>query len=331
MKTKTRWSLALVAFLLLIAGCDQVGQAVPIFDWNGPQFLVFYSIFAPLNLLVAYVWRRAQSSVPSEVSDHELPRDPYQIAYLSGGARSAVQAALAELAQRREIEVSAQGHIARAQENTTAFESNAAVSDHPLEAAILRGLGVSGASSVAQLLKDVEIAEVLQNLENQLRAASLAMPKEDALRARNATLALALLAPVVGLIKIGVGLSRDRPVGYLAGMTLLAFVIALSLFVPLVFRNSRGDKALLKLRLRHTNLKSSGAYRDLALRPESGLLALGVGLYGLQILDQTPLADLNLRRHLQASSSDGGSSSDSSSDGGSGCGGGCGGCGGGGD
>ncbi|HUQ94935.1 MAG TPA: hypothetical protein VM120_24870 [Bryobacteraceae bacterium] len=60
------------------------------FDLTGPQFLVFYFVFASLILVTLDQLRRAREG---GTVDARLT-DPYQIAYLRGGKQAAIQTAL---------------------------------------------------------------------------------------------------------------------------------------------------------------------------------------------------------------------------------------------
>src|SRR5258708_14714840 len=72
------------------------------FDLTGPKFLEFYLALAVI-VLVAFRWglRRAESGEPPELPLH----DPYQIAYLRGGAAETARIAVMSLIDRRLLEV----------------------------------------------------------------------------------------------------------------------------------------------------------------------------------------------------------------------------------
>jgi uncharacterized membrane protein YgcG len=142
----------------------------------------------------------------------------------------------------------------------------------------------------------------------------------------------------LGVLKLGVGLWRDRPVGFLLMVLLFASMIGYGMLGSQPRRTRKGDKALAKLRADNaalrTTAKADGAWGTMS----SGSVAMAVALFGTGLLAASGMGDL--RTYLMPPGSGGGadvdvggdSGSDSGGgDGGSSCGGGgCGGCGGGG-
>ena len=130
---------------------------------------------------------------------------------------------------------------------------------------------------------------------------------------------IVLTVPAVGLLKIIVGLNRSQPIKFLVILVLMTLSVGLAAFGRAIRRTHRGDRTLEGFHLRHGSLRAGQA--SLA----GDAQALGIGLFGLGLLDGTPHAAL--RRALSPPRSNGGpSESCGSSCGGGFCGGG--GCGG---
>ncbi|MFN9989816.1 MAG: TIGR04222 domain-containing membrane protein, partial [Cyanobacteriota bacterium] len=127
-----------------------------------------------------------------------------------------------------------------------------------------------------------------------------------------AVILVGLLA--LGIAKIGVGISRGRPVGFLVMMCLVLSVAGLCfLFVP-VHRSRYGDQVLQEIRSRIPSAP---------VRHADPQLPLAFALLGAAILPTDTFADLKQMFTPVSSGGDGGGGC-----GGGGCGGGCGGCGG---
>ena len=145
---------------------------------------------------------------------------------------------------------------------------------------------------------------------------------------------MALLALLVGLLKIFIGLSRQRPVAILVGLCATAFVIALAAFLRRPLRSRFGDAVLRQLRVGYKGSWGRGGRLATLSAAE---FAMVLGLFGLPVLAGTEMDPLR-RALLAGSFVSTGSGAEGGGCGGSGCGGGggggcggggCGGCGGG--
>jgi hypothetical protein len=135
------------------------------------------------------------------------------------------------------------------------------------------------------------------------------------------------------LVKVMVGLSRDKPVGFLVLASVATTILSFAVFSRRPHRTRRGDAALRGLQSKNATLRTN----VLQVGPEA--LVLGVALFGLSFLGDSNLEFLSKALRPRNSGSfgtsgcggsgcGGGSSCGGSSCGGGGCGGGCGGCGG---
>lgn len=94
---------AAVVFGLMLAGC----RTVNVFDYRGEEFIQFYIIGFVLAFLASWLFiRSARAGRQERLSDQDLT-DPYEIAFLGGGGRRMVDAALAALYARQLITLGA--------------------------------------------------------------------------------------------------------------------------------------------------------------------------------------------------------------------------------
>ena len=188
------------------------------------------------------------------------------------------------------------------------------------------GTAVSAVRTAAQ--------DALDSIEASLTERGLLMPAPS--NAHLPALAVGLLVPLAGLVKILIGLSRNKPVGFLVVLVIVATATAVWAFGRRP-RLSRQGRALLS----RVCAEKSGLQIWNPTVPTD--LPLAVGLFGLGVLASTELAVVT--RDLQrvptgansntstcgglACSSGGGDAGGGSGGGDGGGGGGCGGCGGG--
>jgi uncharacterized membrane protein YgcG len=130
------------------------------------------------------------------------------------------------------------------------------------------------------------------------------------------------------VLKIYLGMMRDKPVGFIVVLTILIAIVAVGFAASRPQRSRAGDRALAQLTERHQ--------REVRA-PRGPEVALAVALVGTSALAGTAWASYHQLRQPPSSSDGGSSSTDSSSSsssnndsGSDGGGSGCGGCGGGG-
>jgi uncharacterized protein (TIGR04222 family) len=293
---------------------------------SGPEFLVWYLrafALATLAFLVSrWVLRRA--------TNH--PRgtpltDTYEIAWLSDGPRGVVRAALVNLHFRELINVSGDAVSIRETEAPRGLST--------IERAVLRAI-----ENRPKRPDEIEgrLERECAEIEARLAERGLALSPERRRMARWIPLLGMLGCFVIGVAKVGVGMSRGRPVGLLA---LLLIVSAGLIWLAARWRlraTTAGDRMLDALTYQHAALRttiesSSGvgvASADMGL----AVALFGAAAFGTMAL--SPLAEVFAPRKALASTLGGGGSGgdfgggDGGGGGGGGCGGGgCGGCGGG--
>ena len=315
---KPRWSFApsTIALGVIALVAASFVEAMPLnpLDWTGPAFLLLFLALMVASTVFAAVWRRMAAETGRGEQMHDL--DASAMAMLAGGEARVVERAVGELLTRG---------VARFDTNSRRL----AVSEVPHDLD-------DSARDLAEALRrdgDVDTVQarcraVLERLRGSLVQRGLWLDAETASRiALRSALAPGLVL-ALGIIKIGVGLSRERPVALLVVLCVVLAVVTLAFAFKRPSRSRSGDRVLAELTRRHARAMRA---------PRAGEWPIALALVGSSVLAGTAYAAFHDYRHPAGSgSSDGGSSSSDSSDsggdsGGGDSGGGCGGCGGGGD
>jgi uncharacterized protein (TIGR04222 family) len=162
-------------------------------------------------------------------------------------------------------------------------------------------------------------------LKRSMAAAGLLADIKTFRRMRGRAILPYLLLIAFGIAKCVVGVSRDRPVGFLVLLLILTTAFAILRWISLDRRTQAGKDAVDEARRETERLSIAPTM------PETGL---AVALYGPVVLAGSGFEDFHkLRDNMGGSSQSGGSCGSDGGGGGScggggGCGGGCGGCGG---
>ncbi len=302
-------------------------------DFRGPEFLAFYVAWSGAVLAILWVarsaWERRQPQTPPLrrwiVGSYPAESDAYAIALLRGGPSEAARAVLGRLVGEGYLLVD--GRQLKLPQPPPA---NAARLDS-IEEHVLRALssgasaGLPAQSAEAQAVQAMQhLAAAMQaDLEQQGLAPAGSVQQGYSLFRRLGVAALLGL----GVMKIAVGVSRDRPVGFLILLT-FAFTCVCLFVLKTPLQTFEGRQYLDWLKDSHRGLVQM---IEQGRRSGQGELALAAGIYGLTILPSFAGLLTALRPPPSSSSSSGCSSSSCSGGGcgGGGCGGGgCGGCGG---
>jgi uncharacterized protein (TIGR04222 family) len=260
--------------------------------------------------------------------------DPYHFAMLRGGVREAANAAIGALVYRGVLSVQAgRGRIH--------IEMPLAADAHPAEQAIILAFNERRSAPAREIRN--RVAEAMRPSLDRLRRLGLAPTSLQSALIRLASAAPMILLIILGLAKIGVGLSRDKPVIYLIALVAISIVLCVFIAGRKVHSTKAGAALLESLR------EQSGALRAASARPSNMLtpmeVAMAVALYGLPAIaygsyalgelstmlrrDREPYSGFVHTSSCGSSASCSSASCGGSSCGGSGCGGGggCGGCG----
>jgi uncharacterized protein (TIGR04222 family) len=284
-------------------------------DLPGPAFLAFYA-FA---LIIAHFVGKALMSRCR--SDHSAAVDlndsltPTETGVLAGGAERAIDATLVRLLRHDLIAVRPGGG---------GFEVK-----NP--AGPLQELQSQVYSEIARKNGDIDRLHKLRSTflaRAEVRLAGLGLlmapGSAEAMCVRLAKGLPFAAVIVIGAMKIGVGLSRHRPIAFLVVFVLASLLILGIKLFKLPHRSAKGDAALKSLERSNAALHATAKRRSLDLDDNS--LMVAVALFGAQVLST---GDLSWMREgfVNRSSSSSDSGSGGSCSGGCG-GGGCGGCGG---
>jgi uncharacterized protein (TIGR04222 family) len=323
---KTRYLLwSGLAVLTIACSGAMLAQGWNVFDWRGPDFLKFYLLLVIVCFGVAIGLRRFLR-VPGTAEPLAGPElDGYATAYLNGGKVLVANTLIANLIRRNAMRVDPKNRRLFSLTPKPILETEA-------EEAIYAAAESTEGSSIADVRSIAQPA--IARIADELKARGLVVPDSAAGKAVAIPLMIAMAAVVVGVIKIFVGISRDRPVGFLVFLCLVSGVIALFGFARRPLRSRKGDAVFARLRESHMGARRLG--RNVAALPTAEFAAV-VGLFGMTALAGTELDDL--RRSLQPPANGISGCGSSCGGGGGGCGGGgcgggggggCGGCGGGG-
>ncbi len=304
---------ALVLIGLVVPGC--ASQTLNVLDLSGPEFLFFYICFSALCLGAAWFTHRHLCVPQGTAALTVLPTDPYELAYLAGGTPRMLHTALVNLHAAQAVVIDNQG------ECLVTRDPQIPSGLHKVEQLVWGGISPSG-QTPARLLKN-KIAPEAEVIAERLQAAGFLSTESE--RAATIALAVALVAPLIGLIKFFVGLERHRPVGFLAILLVGSVFVVIAQFRRLkkMRRSGLGDSALRAAKKIHVEDRVG----------TSASIGLATALFGLAILPQLDLPNLKSKLTDRGIGGDGGSGCGSScgsgcGGGGGGCGSGCGGCGG---
>ncbi|MES2925108.1 MAG: TIGR04222 domain-containing membrane protein [Verrucomicrobiota bacterium] len=322
--------------------------AIPVFDWNGPEFLSFY-----LVSLIAAIWwslRRSRKALEkfNARGDAATPTDPYELAYLSGGVARAVQLAVVRLLHKELIRWKPGflgAHLIR--------NGDSPVSGLPaIESALLARVRAEGASGIPVKEACQGLDSTLKPVEVRLAAKGLRPTAEERSRASKSAILPMHLLGSIGLVKLVIGVSREKPVWFLVGFLVVTAIAAWVIASRTRRLTPAGERVLANQRTRHHIAKRAAERRETEDLP---MISDGVALFGAMSLASS-FAYAGLYQDLNritgkangaasggcssgcggisvgSSGGDSGGGGGGSDGGGSGCGGGgCGGCGGGGD
>lgn len=314
-----RRPLTLVGAWVAVIPPLAAGAAWNPLDFDGPGFLVFYSVALAMAVAGAFACRSVMRKDDSAGVDELLFEDPVAIGALREGWLGAFHAAMAGLLRSRSIVIEKKGYLFRKHHFVAKRAPND--SDGPVERAILEAAGSSEGVELSTLGQAAQ--PLAMRVEERIAAEGVLETEESFQPARLAPMLLVGMVMLIGVAKFLVGFFRDKPVGFLFFL-LLATVGFLCYFYSKPRRTLAGERLFKKLK------KQSEALRVRALLPKDdfgGLdAAMVVAVFGVDALHDTEVREL--RGAIRSTSADSGGcgSGDGDGCGGGGCGG-CGGCG----
>ncbi len=312
---------------------------VPLLDWTGPRFLGFYVV--ALLVVTIWCWRRSRRSLGRyDRQDTGVDGvDHFESAFLAAGPARVAQLAVAGLLHRGFVKWKPGLLGARLLAGEPTGNTRLPVPEKEL----LDRVNASSTKGLA--LKDVPraVAPAMRGIEVSLAAKGLRPTREERSSAGMAAVAPLIVLGGLGVLKLFIGLSRDKPVGFLAVLLFITLIVICVVWSAVPRLTVSGESLLANLRGRND------ARRRAMASPEEGgpdMVMGSLALFGPAALASMPLfepihGDLE-KLQAQAAAGSGGSGcsggmgasgcgSSGGDSGGSGCGGGgCGGCGGGG-
>jgi uncharacterized protein (TIGR04222 family) len=291
------------------------------FELRGPEFLLLYVVILIVAIAACLLMRRGMKGTSGDVPVLGSRLDPYEIAYLAGGATLATDTALATLVERKYIAVDAAGRRIIARKDLPP-------SAHSFERAVYLNTSREGVTVDTVRTNSSHSAEPLTA---RLKAHGLVLSDEKARQACLLSAALMMIVTLFGVIKLLIGLWRGRSIGFLFFLCVIAALVARYFYKARLHRTRLGDCLLGSLKQENAALEYTAKKKPSRLMGND--LAIAIGLFGISTLALTngPLRELRTALQPPPTSSSGSSgssgSSCSSSSCGGGCGGGCGGCG----
>ncbi len=310
---RMRWAGALAILPLAATGNP--------LNWSGVEFLGLYAAVLAgvisLGSMIRYAWWPEDEEPTENLT-------PEEVACLQGNDKLAIHTALARLMTTNVIQCIPFG-------SEEHFRISGPLPEQPsqLESALISKISNSQDVTLADL--HATGSPVTQSLESALRDRGWLTTEDYASTARFVPFVMTAGVAIVGAAKVAVGLSREKPVGFLTVAVVVTFVIAL-MFLKRPRVTHAVHRWLKEQRATHSPLKDVRSMSN----PTSQDVALATALFGSLALTGTvcePLQAAWLRNRKTAGSSGCGTSGCGASGcGGGGCGGGsgCGGCGGGG-
>ncbi|MFN6010115.1 MAG: TIGR04222 domain-containing membrane protein [Microcystis sp.] len=311
----------LVFLSLMITSCQIISQIPNPINFTGPEFLTFYIFLVVMGIALA-AWLRFSLCLVSTNTKQQPDLNTYEIAFLAGGNHRLIMAAITSLVKQGYVEVlKEKSPFGRTQDKLVVTGKIDAIAD-PVEKAVAQDI----------LATDGAIEQVFQkstgmkdSIRSRLEQLGLFLSDAQALKAQIYPSLIVVILLGIGLCKMAVGISRDKPVGLLLICIFGLLVLGARFFVkPQRQRSRYGEIIFNDLTNRLQHLKTANS--------SDSELVLAVALFGATVLmADMALADLyQMLTPIAAASSGSGGGSGGSDGGGSGGCGGCGGCGGGG-
>lgn len=295
---------------------------------TGPGFLWLFFAMVVIGYVMVSIYSRTRRDMPV-TSDHPLTAE--EIACLESGRPAAVNAVVARMLHMRELaSESTKSLFGLIKDVKFRAGPNPPPADQQLAQVIYQSVETR---SLSLYELQTASAEETKAVEDNLKSNGYLL--DDSQR-RDIHLVAGLTMFVVlafGITKIVIGLSRDRPVGFLI-LGCIAMVIVSVASFAFVRRTLAGDRSLEMLKIQNGDLK-----KGLDLHSISGeKIALSAALFGAAAFTDPVFSDFqaawkNARQQggwQSGSGCSGGAGCGGGGCGGGGCGGGgCGGCGGG--
>ena len=305
-----QWRHEFLALLALIVAPPALAFGLDPFEWSGPEFLGLYIVLLIVAFFGARLWRKRLCDTGQEGSAMGL--DSLQIAYLNGGESRVIDAGVAELMADDVLRWEGGKFVRGSRSPSTDSLRNL------LQVLMARQDGTKRPKPKWQF----------EPIRQALVSRGLLLDSAAEWRARLMPALVMLAVTVFGIMKVVTGMSRGKPIGFLAFLCIMAVLATIAFAKARVDRSRAGDEAMERLQSEHASVTRA---------PQDNNLGLAVALIGTTALAGTAYAGYYEARAASGGgdsssgcTSSGSSCSSSDSGGGSSCSSGCGGCGGGG-
>ena len=289
----------LVFLSLMITSCQIISQIPNPINFTGPEFLTFYIFLVVMGIALA-AWLRFSLCLVSGNINQQPDLNTYEIAFLAGGNHRLIMAAITSLVKQGYVEVlKEKSPFGRTQDKLVVTGKIDAIAD-PVEKAVAQDI----------LATDGAIKQVFQkstgmkdSIRSRLEQLGLFLSDAQALKAQIYPSLIVVILLGIGLYKMAVGISRDKPVGLLLICIFGLLVLGARFFVK-PQRSRYGEIIFKDLRNRLQHLKTANS--------SDSELVLAVAFFGATVLmGDTALADLyQMLTPIAAASSGSGGGSD---------------------
>jgi uncharacterized protein (TIGR04222 family) len=278
------------------------------FDLPGPEFLLFYLILGAMLLIVLFALRRYGEPDPS--TPVQLT-EPYEIAYLRGGANEVLRLATVGLIDRGLLDV-------KDKRVKVTDPAQAKQIRHPVDHALLESFRSGGEATA--VFSNSYLKGQCDSYTRKLTELGLLPDEQSNAQRRTVYRAVVGVLLLVAAVKIALAIERGRR--NLAGLIVLAIVfLVLASAIGRVKRTKRGEVFLKHMRELLDGLRQRSSM--FVPRANTNELLLMGAVFGMAALPVNAYPYVMTLYPKAASSTSG----CGSSCGGGGCGGGCGGCG----
>ena len=202
------------------------GSAMSFLDLAGPELLGVYVLLFGATVVALFAVRARMAGRHTEPVRLD---DPYLVAFLRGGALEPVQLATARLIYQGELEVGARGTLAHTRPAGRAVAPS-------LEATFEQAVygSISAGATGLEVAASPRVTHALGELAASLGMRNLILDQAAVRRLRRWRVALALGLFGVGLVALGVALSRGRADVVFAVMLVLLMITCSSIVGVLV-------------------------------------------------------------------------------------------------
>ncbi len=238
----------------LLLGC--ASNSINPLDWEATEFLSIYIPLAILSSITAFILKdRLRLPYQTEVPVHQVVLDPYEIAYLSS-PEQAIDAAIIHLLEQDLIEVNSQTKNLR-------LKKAIPFSAHFLEFQV--AWAIENSEGSLETVYNIALKQT-KSIGQKLNQIKLLVSEQQAKTARLYPTLLMGMVILLGLVRLVVGFSKGRPVGFLLVIGSILFFYFYLLQSSPLHRSVYGDQVWQHLKEKFSDdwLKNPNANYNLA-------------------------------------------------------------------